>query len=66
MTEKVVVVKTRRGSGPRVVGRQFRSRSKHGRVAFDAASKVGTQLVAGWVKSIIDGFRGFAEIKGGR
>ncbi len=36
------------------INRQFPQRSKNGRIAFDAASHTGTQLVALWVHSIVD------------
>lgn len=36
------------------VGRQFKGRQPHGMVAFDAASEVGTKLVALWVRTVVD------------
>lgn len=36
------------------VGRQFRSRSQFGDIAFDAASQTGHVLVAMWVHTVID------------
>lgn len=48
------------------IGRQFPSRRKEGRVAFDASSAVGTKLVALWVRTIVDGFRSFADVGEGR
>lgn len=35
------------------VNRQFRGRSKNGRIAFDAASELGTKLVASWVVALV-------------
>lgn len=61
--------KSRKGTSytlTRMTGRQFKGRKKHGYVAFDAASEVGTRLVGIWVKTIVDEFRTFADIKGSR
>lgn len=41
----------------RTVNRQFRGRTKNGRIAFDAASEIGTRLVAVWVASIVRIYR---------
>ncbi len=41
----------------KMIGRQFANRQKEGRIAFDAASEVGTKVVAGWVHAIVDVFR---------
>lgn len=41
----------------RTVNRQFRGRVKQGRIAFDAASELGTRLVAVWVSSIVSTYR---------
>lgn len=50
----------------RQVGAQFRARTKHGRIAFDAASTTATALVGIWVRTVVDKFRSFADIQGGR
>lgn len=49
--------RSRRGRSYRrdmIVGRQFKRRQAHGMVAFDAASEVGTKLVAMWVRTVVD------------
>ena len=49
---------TRRGAPvERMLNRQFRNRQKDGQIAFDAASEIGTKLVASFVKSIVHTFR---------
>lgn len=45
--------KGRRYSRTTTVGKQFRERSHDGMIAFDAASKVGTALVATWVRTVV-------------
>lgn len=50
----------------RIVGAAFPSRRKNGRIGFDAASELGTKLVALWVGEIIDHFRSNYNITGGR
>lgn len=49
-----------------VVGRQFGRRLRNGRVVFESASQVGTKLAGIWVRTIVDGFNIFADIKAGR
>ncbi len=39
---------------PLTINRQFRGRQQDGMVAFDAASEVGTKLVAIWVHTVVD------------
>lgn len=39
---------------PLVINRQFIGRQQYGMVAFDAASDVGTKLVAMWVHTVVD------------
>lgn len=39
---------------PLTINRQFPGRQQHGMVAFDAASEVGTKLVALWVHTVVD------------
>jgi hypothetical protein len=39
------------------INRQFRGRQQDGMIAFDAASKAGTRLVATWVETTVDAFR---------
>ncbi|MFB4348479.1 hypothetical protein [Microbacterium sp. CR_7] len=39
---------------PLTINRQFPGRQQHGMVAFDAASEVGTKLVAIWVHTVVD------------
>ncbi|QMU97979.1 hypothetical protein FVO59_12785 [Microbacterium esteraromaticum] len=39
---------------PLIINRQFRGRQQDGMVAFDAASEVGTKLVAMWVHTVVD------------
>lgn len=46
----------------KVVGRQFPSRQRYGRVANAAASVVGRRLVAIWVRIIVDNFRAFSDV----
>lgn len=36
------------------INRQFKGRQQDGMVAFDAASEVGTKLVAMWVQTVVD------------
>lgn len=45
----------------RRINTQFRPRVKDGRVAFDAASELGTRLVAAWVRIIVDKVRAAAQ-----
>ncbi|WP_345751379.1 hypothetical protein [Microbacterium rhizophilus] len=59
MTPRRVTVEQRSRKGKRftrttTVGKQFRSRSSDGMIAFDAASKVGTRLVATWVRTVVE------------
>jgi len=52
-----VVQRSRKGRAyrrPLVINRQFKGRQQYGMVAFDAASDVGTKLVALWVASVVD------------
>jgi len=35
------------------INRQFRTRQKEGRVAYDAASEVGTKTVVAWVQAVV-------------
>ena len=46
-----------------IVGRQFTGRQAHGMVAFDAASKVGTQLVAMWVHTVVDELKAVPSVE---
>lgn len=39
---------------PLIINRQFKGRQDDGMVAFDAASEVGTKLVALWVHTVVD------------
>jgi hypothetical protein len=39
---------------PLTINRQFKPRQRYGMVAFDAASKTGTKLVAMWVRTVVD------------
>jgi hypothetical protein len=48
----------------RTLNRQFRPRAQHGRIAFDAASEIGTRLVAVWVTTIVDVTRQAARAEG--
>ena len=41
----------------RTLNRQFVGRVKQGRIAFDAASEIGTRLVAVWVRAIVNVYR---------
>ncbi|MGN7978107.1 hypothetical protein ACTJJ4_11065 [Microbacterium sp. 22195] len=41
-------------SRPLTINRQFRGRQQDGMVAFDAASEVGTKIVALWVHTVVD------------
>lgn len=41
----------------KTINRQFLDRSKDGRVAFDAASALGTRLVRLWVRVVVDAYR---------
>lgn len=50
----------------KMMGRQFRRRYPKGRVGYSAAGAVGIKLVGIWVRTIVDGFSIFAEIKAGR
>jgi hypothetical protein len=45
----------------RTVGSQWRSRVKDGRIAFDAASEIGTKLVAVWVVVVVTQIRDAAR-----
>jgi hypothetical protein len=47
----------------RTVGAQWRSRVKDGRIAFDAASEIGTKLVAVWVVTVVTQIRDAARGK---
>jgi hypothetical protein len=47
----------------RTVNRQLPGRVRNGRVAFEAASGIGTKLVGIWLGTIVDAFRSFAEVK---
>lgn len=52
------VTATRKGTTyPLWVNRQYEARKPHGTVAMDAASKVGTKLVALWVVTTVDYLR---------
>lgn len=42
---------------PLTINRQFPGRQQQGMVAFDAASEVGTKLVAIWVHTVVDGLQ---------
>lgn len=42
---------------PLIINRQFPGRQQDGMVAFDAASEVGTKLVAMWVHTVVDGLQ---------
>lgn len=44
----------RRYRRPLFINRQFKGRQQYGMVAFDAASDVGTKLVALWVATVVD------------
>jgi len=61
----VTRVRAQRGSTtyPLWVGRQWEARSSHGQVAMDAASEVGTKLVALWVKTVVDGFAAIPTVE---
>lgn len=55
-----VTQRSRRGRSyrrPLTINRQFRGRQQDGMVAFDAASEVGTKLVAIWVQTVVDDLR---------
>lgn len=55
--EKTFTQRSRRGTRYQrtmITGNQFRRRSMFGRIAFDAASQTGTQLVAMWVTTVVD------------
>jgi hypothetical protein len=58
-----VQVRGQRGTFTRktIVNRQFKGRQKHGRIAFDAASELGTKLVATWVRATVDVLRDVFE-----
>lgn len=45
----------------RTLNRQFRGRSRDGRIAFDAASEIGTKLVASFVTTIVRVIRRAAQ-----
>ena len=47
----------------RTVNRQLPGRVKHGRVAFAAASIVGTKLVGIWLRTIVSHFAAFARVE---
>lgn len=49
----------------RFTGSQWRSRSRNGRIAFDAASEIGTRLVAVWVVVVVTSIRdaALAEVR---
>ncbi len=46
-----------------ITGRQFKGRQAHGVVAFDAASEVGTKLVAMWVRTVVDELKGIPAVE---
>jgi len=55
--EVEVTQRSRRGkpyTRTMTINRQFPARQKHGRIAFDAASHTGRQIVALWVGTIVD------------
>lgn len=63
--KKTFTTTSRRGTRYQVtktIGRQFPGRQRHGRVVFNAASLVGTRLVAIWVRTIVNKFASIAEI----
>lgn len=58
--------RSRRGrsySRTMIVGRQFRGRTADGAVAFDAASEVGTKLVAMWVRTVVDELKAVPSVE---
>ncbi|KZE91179.1 hypothetical protein [Microbacterium sp. TNHR37B] len=58
--------RSRRGrtyTRPLTINRQFRSRRPHGMIAFDAASEVGTRIVALWVKGVVDEFKAIDTVE---
>lgn len=65
-TSKEFTQRSRRGRTYRrtmVVGRQFKGRQPHGMVAFDAASEVGTKLVAMWVRTVVDELKAVTAVE---
>lgn len=58
-------VTARRGSTsyPLWVNRQYENRKPHGTVAMDAASRVGTKLVALWVETVVDDMRAIPAVE---
>jgi hypothetical protein len=61
-----ISAKSRKGntySYKRVVNRQLPGRVRNGRIAYAAASVVGTKLVAIWLETIVSNFREFAKVK---
>ena len=55
--QKSVKTRSRKGkpyTATKWVNRQFRGRVTEGRIAYDAASEIGTWAVAQWVKFIVD------------
>lgn len=55
-----ITTRSRKGKSYQVtkmINRQFPSRSKDGRVAFDAASVLGVRLVRLWVRVVVDTYR---------
>lgn len=57
-TRRIEVTQRSRGGKPYTrkltINRQFQGRQQDGMVAFDAASEVGTKLVAIWVHTVVD------------
>lgn len=47
----------------KMLNRQFRGREYYGRIAFDAASAIGTWSVSQWVRFIVDAYKRAAEGK---
>lgn len=61
---KTFTQRSRRGRAyqvTKVINRGLPARQANGRVVFDAASEVGTKLVATMVRTVVDGFRSFAD-----
>lgn len=48
---------------PLWTGKQWLERSPHGVVAYDAASEVGTKIVALWVNTVVDEFRAIRTVE---
>jgi hypothetical protein len=53
----------RRYTRPLTINRQFFAREQNGMIAFDAASTAGTQLVALWVRTVVDELRDVAGVE---